>query len=157
MPTSAPKPCTVCSTLVRDGTSRCEAHKVAAWSARRPDIKRTTGRKLQRQRHELFMREPLCRECERHGRVRQAEIRDHIVPLAEGGADEDSNIQSLCRDCHDEKTAGESKRGRGVANFGATKAETDPQASFLRTQVIEGGGVKKASPEQTSALDGVPA
>jgi 5-methylcytosine-specific restriction endonuclease McrA len=37
---------------------------------------------------------------------------DHIVPRSEGGADLDpSNLQSMCRRCHGQKTQAESKRG----------------------------------------------
>jgi 5-methylcytosine-specific restriction protein A len=46
------------------------------------------------------------------GRVRVASIRDHIVPLAEGGRDDESNVQPLCEECSDAKTIEESKRGR---------------------------------------------
>ena len=30
---------------------------------------------------------------------------DHIVPLTQGGSDEDSNIRCLCADCHQARTA----------------------------------------------------
>ena len=29
---------------------------------------------------------------------------DHVVPLAKGGADDESNFQSLCERCHDRKS-----------------------------------------------------
>ena len=62
-------------------------------------------------RAELFTREPLCAVCQRLGRVTLATQRDHIVPLAEGGADDDSNVQGLCHDCHDAKSKAERQRG----------------------------------------------
>jgi hypothetical protein len=40
-----------------------------------------------------------------------ATVRDHIVPLAEGGTEDESNIQPLCLDCSDAKTERESMRG----------------------------------------------
>lgn len=64
-------------------------------------------------REELFRREPLCVRCKERGIVRLATQRDHIVPLAEGGADDKSNEQGLCDDCHDEKSLAERVRGRG--------------------------------------------
>jgi 5-methylcytosine-specific restriction enzyme A len=110
MPTAAPKPCTQCGVLVWDGSARCVLHKPAAWVKSTP-YKRESGRRLQRKRAELFTREPLCRECTRQGRMALAEIRDHIVPLGEGGLDVDDNVQPLCRPCSDAKTAIESARG----------------------------------------------
>ena len=39
---------------------------------------------------------------------------DHIVSLEAGGSNDDSNLQSLCNDCHEAKTTQEaSKRARG--------------------------------------------
>lgn len=114
MPVAAPKPCTECGVLVRDGSSRCEKHKRQAW-VQQATYKRTSGRKLQRQRTELFAREPLCRECKRQGFVTLAIIRDHIKPLAEGGMDDDDNIQPLCQACSDTKTEQERRRGIGTS------------------------------------------
>jgi 5-methylcytosine-specific restriction protein A len=114
MPQAAPKPCShpACAVLVRDGTSRCPQHKAKAWAqAPGSETKRRTGRALQRDRAALFSREPLCRECSAAGRVALATIRDHVKPLAEGGADDDSNVQPLCQACSDAKTAAESARG----------------------------------------------
>ena len=63
-------------------------------------------------RSALFERNPLCAECERQGRITLATERDHIKSLAEGGLDEDSNVQGLCVPCHDAKSKSESQRGR---------------------------------------------
>ena len=76
-----------------------------------PTEQRVRGRKLQRQRATLFRREPLCAECERHDRVAVATQRDHIVPLSEGGADDASNEQGLCAECHEVKSKAEAARG----------------------------------------------
>ena len=97
--------------LVRDGSARCEQHKLQAW-ARREATKRITGRKLQRMRSELFKRQPLCEVCERAGRVTLASIRDHRIPLAEGGPDDASNEQAICQPCHEAKSLAEAVRGR---------------------------------------------
>ena len=42
---------------------------------------------------------------------------DHIIPKAEGGTDDESNLQSLCKPCHAAKTDREKNRGRGVSNL----------------------------------------
>lgn len=63
-------------------------------------------------RAQLFRREPFCRECTRHGRTTVATVRDHVIPLFEGGRDDESNEQPLCQDCSDAKSAAEARRGR---------------------------------------------
>jgi len=60
----------------------------------------------------LFAHHPLCVACEAQGRVRLATQRDHIVSLAEGGADDDSNTQGLCGECHEVKSKAERERGQ---------------------------------------------
>jgi len=110
MPSSPPKPCTRCGVLVRDGGSRCELHR-QVWVKAKP-TKRITGRRLQAMRHSLFTREPLCQECKRNGKVGLATQRDHIKPLAEGGADDETNEQGLCDECHEAKSLAEALRGR---------------------------------------------
>ena len=114
MAKAAPKPCghPGCGVIVRDGTSRCPKHPREAWGKKPTATKRVTGRKLQAMRAALFSANPLCVECQRLGRVTLATQRDHIIPLAEGGKDDDENVQGLCHDCHDVKSQAESGRGR---------------------------------------------
>lgn len=114
MPQAAPKPCTApgCGVLVRDGTNRCSKHQRQAWAKAVTATKRVTGRKLQAMRASLFRRQPLCVECERIGKVVLATQRDHIVPLAEGGQDDDDNVQGLCQEHHDAKSLAERLRAR---------------------------------------------
>lgn len=114
MPIAAPRPCTHpgCGALVRDGSGRCDKHPRTVWKKHADAPKRVTGRKLQAMRAALFARCPLCAECERQGRVTVATLRDHIIPLAEGGTDADDNIQGLCSPCHEAKTQAEAARGR---------------------------------------------
>jgi 5-methylcytosine-specific restriction protein A len=49
----------------------------------------------------------LCQECRRQARVSIGRVVDHIVPLWNGGSDEDENKELLCDPCHDAKTARE--------------------------------------------------
>ena len=63
-------------------------------------------------RESLFMREPLCRLCKAQGIVRIATERDHVIPLSEGGRDDQTNEQPLCVDHHREKTLAEALRAR---------------------------------------------
>lgn len=105
MPTSPPRACATC------GRVACAIHRRAGWPTV-PPVARKTGHWLQRERAWLFARHPLCVVCEQQGRVTVATVRDHIVPLAEGGADTRANTQALCEACNQEKASRESVRGR---------------------------------------------
>lgn len=47
-----------------------------------------------------------CQECGLRGQVLEC---DHKLPLAEGGTDDPSNLQTLCVACHFAKTARENR------------------------------------------------
>lgn len=96
---------------MRDGTGRCPKHPKKAWATSAKETKRITGRRPQAMRADLFRRKPLCEPCQEAGYVTLATIRDHRIPLAEGGADDPSNEQSICGPCHDLKTKAETARG----------------------------------------------
>ena len=54
-----------------------------------------------------------CRICGTRHRARDLDV-DHIVEIARGGAAlEDSNLQTVCRQCHRQKTHAFLARGRG--------------------------------------------
>lgn len=53
-------------------------------------------------------RNPLCESCLENGRITPAVIVDHKVEIKDGGGRLDpDNLQSLCRSCHNKKTAQE--------------------------------------------------
>lgn len=101
-----------CDALVQNKERRCSRHLDTQWRRYTPTVERTSGRTLQRQRRMLFKKHPLCVKCDAEGRTTAAEIRDHIIPLTEGGLDVESNTQALCKACHDLKSQEEAKRGR---------------------------------------------
>ncbi len=68
---------------------------------------RLRGHLAVRQRKRRLCEEPLCRHCLERGIIRVAIVPDHIIPLATGGTDDESNIQCLCEDCHSIKTVSE--------------------------------------------------
>ena len=68
-------------------------------------VDRLRGRAAVTRRERFLHEHPLCVECERQGRVTAATVPDHIVALVNGGADDESNLQALCAECHRKKTA----------------------------------------------------
>jgi len=70
-------------------------------------VRRIVGRKLTRIRQRILLRDDYtCRRCGRVDPGSGLEV-DHITPLSLGGAESDSNRQTLCIECHKAKTAGE--------------------------------------------------
>lgn len=68
------------------------------------------GRPWRRIRDRILVRDRYtCQQCGRIGDDNQV---DHIVNVAQGGTDDDSNLQTLCIPCHKAKTALESQAGR---------------------------------------------
>lgn len=63
-----------------------------------------------------FRKHPLCEECLKQGIVTETKEIDHIVPLAFGGSDTDSNVQGLCVPCHIFKSAVENTTREGAAS-----------------------------------------
>ena len=53
----------------------------------------------------LLNRNPVCQHCGK----RLAEEIDHILPLEHGGGNERTNLQCLCRVCHQRKTSFEAR------------------------------------------------
>jgi len=103
MPSAPPRACATCGRTHPTRGGGCAGPNSRSWN---PDQHRLRGERLQRLRAALFRQAPFCQLC---GAV--ATIRDHRVPLAEGGRDIASNTQALCTACHDAKTIDERRRG----------------------------------------------
>jgi len=141
----------------------CDLHKPkwAPWGAHE---KRTIkGAAYEAARRSLFERQPLCVLCERVGRVSLATIRDHTIPLAQGGVDEESNTQALCKDCHDIKSAGEKRQGsreswHNDAEFAeqaaARRRPSLPRSAIPITIVCGAAGSGKSSYVRERAREG---
>lgn len=131
MPTAAARPCRHpgCGALVRDGSGYCTRHQADrevgkfADTARGSRHERGYGTAWERQRKLILRRDKgLCQPCLKRGRLRPARQVDHIINKAEARArgwteeqiEAEGNLQSICDDCHRDKTAEEAKRGRGA-------------------------------------------
>lgn len=69
------------------------------------------GWKWQQLRERILQRDQYrCQACMRNGWLTAATTVDHIVEKADGGSDDPSNLQSLCKPCHDEKSKAERAR-----------------------------------------------
>lgn len=104
-----------CCELVSGGY--CQAHKPKEQRSREAsDWHRLYNLPVWRDRlrPEQLLLEPYCRGCARDGRRTRATVVDHVIPhrgdfalFADGG-----NLQSLCKRCHDRKTALEMRENR---------------------------------------------
>lgn len=92
----------------------CDTHadrRPVAWASSTRSQHVTLTRSAERARAKQIMRRDagICHVCHKPG----ADRIDHVVPLSEGGADDDTNLAPIHqRPCHDTKTAQESARAR---------------------------------------------
>ena len=108
------RPCSYpgCPNLVEGGGS-CPEH--AKQEQRQQDKQRGTaaqrgyGYRWQKARESYLKRHPLCVECVKQGRIVPATAVDHVIPHKGNQALfwDVNNWQSLCKRCHDAKTAKE--------------------------------------------------
>lgn len=91
------------------------------------EVVRLSGRRLQERNERVLAANPLCVYCQAKGIIRAAVEVDHRVPLHLGGPDTENNLQGLCRECHDDKSAQEARdRAGGVAMHVSAHPYTDP-------------------------------
>jgi 5-methylcytosine-specific restriction protein A len=91
--------------LSEPGESRCAEHRLTKWASRAgismgPGWSARRSRILERDGHH-------CVVCGSNVGLAV----DHITPRFQGGTDEDSNLQTLCKRCHGTKTAHEGHQG----------------------------------------------
>lgn len=111
MPPRTPKACRVrgCRSTTIDPSGYCETHKGEGWRQYKPGQSRHQrgyGTKWELIRARILKRDNgLCQDHLADGVAKPASCVDHIKPKAQGGTDDDSNLQSLCWSCHARKTA----------------------------------------------------
>lgn len=96
-----------CPELVEPGRLYCEKHLPLHPEATRPAAKRGYNRRWQKARKSYLEAHPLCVQCAKKGKYVRATVVDHIIPHR-GDQKlfwDQNNWQSLCKSCHDKKTA----------------------------------------------------
>lgn len=122
-------------------------------SGRPSAARRGYGYEWQKRRIAYLARNPWCRGApDLHGGRpfwwhRATEV-DHITPLRLGGADDDSNLQPLCKSAHSTKTALESAARRAVEreyppSAWAIDESAEPPASIPRASHAGAGAVSR--------------
>jgi 5-methylcytosine-specific restriction protein A len=91
---------------------------------------RTRGRKWLAIRARQLRLHPLCGHCMEKGFVSEAVEVDHIVPLFKGGTDAWANLQSLCAQCHADKTRED--LGQRVIGCDASGIPIDPKHPWAK-------------------------
>lgn len=92
-----------CPAITGHPSGYCEAHQPEIDRRRGSAAKRGYGRQWAALSKQVLKEEPLCRRC----RLADSVLTDHIVPKRLGGTDDRSNLQALCKACHDQKNAHE--------------------------------------------------
>ncbi|KWN77398.1 HNH endonuclease [Burkholderia stagnalis] len=118
MPKKAPTPCRHlgCGRLL-DEPGYCEEHarESIGWQSDRERgnrHQRGYGTRWDKLRKTILKRDNgMCQPCKRAGRLRAASMVDHKVNKASGGTDDESNLEAICRACHQLKTGRESHGG----------------------------------------------
>ncbi|OJU83498.1 MAG: hypothetical protein BGO11_13320 [Solirubrobacterales bacterium 70-9] len=104
------KACVVCGKL--SDRNRCERHRRPAWGDRpvRENRSKLSGSAQQkRARRVLEAHYWVCHVCREFG----SDEVDHVIPLSQGGADDESNLRPIHSEpCHRLKTAEEARQGR---------------------------------------------
>ena len=114
MPNRPPRPCAEhgCPELVYGGT-RCALHQRPRAADKRPSAAaRGYGHKWRPKRDAWLKDHPWCADIygNHEGLRVQGVIVDHILPRRQGGQDDESNYQTLCRACNNLKTARDGSR-----------------------------------------------
>jgi 5-methylcytosine-specific restriction protein A len=102
-----------CRNIVTSGTTYCPEHR-SGWSnsPRTASSRRTSTQAWKLQRAKTLQRDGgLCQVRGPNCGVISVAV-DHLVSVANGGTDDLSNTVSICKPCHDAKTAREANAAR---------------------------------------------
>jgi len=105
MPYKHKRPCSYpCCGRLTDGRF-CDEHRQVAERQynhyfRDPDTNKRYGRAWKKIRARFLLQHPLCEQCRLENRLTPAQEVHHIVPLANGGTNDEGNLMALCKSCH---------------------------------------------------------
>ncbi len=115
MPARAKRPCRHkgCAAITNDVSGYCDQHRQQhagdgwrSYQSGKSRQERGYGRLWEIKRARILQRDKyLCQNHRRQRIAKKAASVDHIIPKAHGGTDDDSNLESLCWECHRAKTA----------------------------------------------------
>lgn len=152
MPTKALRPCTwpTCGRLVKRG--RCPEHE--SKHRRQEDQRRGSrqergyGAAWDRLRLEILERDGyLCQIGRgRGGCTIDATEVDHRIAKADGGTDDEANLQAACHTCHARKTGQEEARRRGAARPVSRTDNPGGGSKFLKIPPRTAPGVRFTPP-----------
>ena len=110
MPYKAPKPCAWPGCPELTHSRYCAKHTTMANRERREaEGKSHYDRRWRKIRALYLSKHPLCHDCEEAGRLIPATEVHHILPIQDGGKDNDENLMGLCKSCHSRRTMEENK------------------------------------------------
>jgi 5-methylcytosine-specific restriction protein A len=130
MPIKPRRPCAYpgCPELVRGGRY-CPAHQQEVArkqdAARGSSAQRGYGYRWQKLRIAYLRVHPICVDPfgvhKRDGRIEPATDVDHIIPRAQGGTDDEDNLEAMCHSCHSRKT---DEQDHGFIGYGGQNLYT---------------------------------
>ena len=100
-----------CGRLVSYGRKYCEEHECLHYHEVKTTKEKGYGRRWQKVSKLFLLKHPLCVRCKDDGKLTAATVVDHIKPHR-GDQKlfwDESNWQSLCKQCHDKKTMTEDR------------------------------------------------
>lgn len=128
-----------------DDAKQWDDNRKAAFRQKRRALK-TNSSEWRRLREMVLREKPLCADCLKENRIKEASVVDHI----DGDATNNNrkNLQSLCASCHSKKTASEDggfgnrrRYGGGAGQkSGTLVSDTRPPSSFC-VRKFRGGGI----------------
>lgn len=109
MPRKPKRPCRYpgCPNLTDHKSGWCDVHEKKMQQhyehfARGYDHRTRYGGSWPKVRALYLHAHPLCERCAAAGRYVKAALVHHILPLADGGTHDETNLQALCVSCHEE-------------------------------------------------------